>query len=369
MLSQSQSQQQHQQIPLGQHSDNGESQPRAEGEAAAAEMLLSGASTDSKEGVRISDRMKGESVGGHGGGRAGAATFFEGGRGQSRDGVDKQGSYPRRRAAGKDRGDLATPSSTSTQQEASVGTLYAGNYEGRGCSKDKMVSGGGGTEETEVPAALLGDKYSTNKIALPGRGGDAAGSDSSRRVALSPGGGAGGPAHSRSTTQPTPSRDSEQPIPTAPDEKRTAIGVGGARLDGSGAPATVSSSIWADLDGLASGDDSTSDDTDRNDLATASGSLTMPSLLQGRALSNIATVVSTAAGKTDRGAAAVAGATVSNGLERGDMQVMSGGVSPAAGGAGRGTIASGTAGFSLLAGAGGNLRDDDLLDAALEDSE
>lgn len=140
------------------------------------------------------------------------------------------------------------------------------------------------------------------------------------------------------------------------------------------APTSTPPSIWADLDGLASGGDSTSDDDQgaTRSRPAAPESSDAPSPPQSSALGNPAAVAraAVAAGNLEPGATAMAGETKSDEAGRGEApQVGFGGASQAAGRAGREVVSSGSAGFSLLGGAGENLGDDELLDAALEDSD
>lgn len=369
MSSQTQSQRQ-EQISLGQHSDDEDIGRRGEPEAAPSGTVLSGALVDSIERRETSDGTP-EDFNRYGRSGGGAPMTVEGGRGRSRGGVDTEGFCATTKEGGGGDGVAAGPSSTSTQQQVCARALGGGTVddEGDGCgdSEDEEIGGGAGTR---VQSTHLGDKCITNGVALQG---DAAGPSEAAQTTPSLGDVAGGAAQSGATSQSSPSCDADQPITTG-----TASGVGEKKgLDGGGAPAATPSSIWADLDGLASGDDSTSDDGQvpaRSHLTVSESTkvlsmLSMPSVPQGPASSNTV-VLNRAADKTDASATTVAGDTASDGAQRGKAQsVSAGGVLLDAGRAPRGPVAPGGVGFSLLAGAGADLGDNELLDAALEDSE
>lgn len=364
MFSQSQSQRQHEQIPLGQHSDDDDDDDDngggGGGRAAEADGLVGGMGE-----CRTSDRMRDD-----GDLCVGASIATESGRGESQDKVDKEDSSSRGSGSGRDGGASGILRNASTQRDASAGMLGAVSNEGGG--EGAKISCSGGATDAVVPMAPLGDKRNVDVNALPRQGGLAAGpAEEASRTALCPGDVSGSPAQGSATTQPNPGTDAEQPDPTVADEKGRAGGAGGASLDANGARVNAPSSIWADLGGLASGDDSTSDDGEgatRSRLAASQRS-EVPFQPQDPPSPNTAMLAGAAVGKTDRGATAVAGDITCDVTEHGDAGLGSVGDSHAAGKARRGAVGSGSAGFSLLAGAGGSLGDNELLDAALEDSD
>ena len=372
MFSQSQlSQRQHEQIPLGQRSDNEEEDGREEGEEEPTGRTVLSAAPGGRES---GDRTKEEGCL--------AARASTGMKTDSRKSPgDLDGSCFRRKRDGRD---VAIIRGRSTQQVARLRTFDSANKGGGGVDgvggEGGKVDGGGGTRRSQTPA-LHADEGIANGMTLAGGGGGGGegGGDAARQgaaigAALPPSDVAERPGHSRDTTQPAPSGETARRNPSVVDERGTAVGVGAARLGGDGAPSITPPSIWADLDGLASGDDSTSDDDQgaARSRPAAPESSTAPFPPQGPALSNFDPVngAGAAAGKTDQGATAIIGEAESNAVESGEApQQVSAGASQASGRAEQEPAAPGSAGFSLLDRAGGGLGDDDLLDAALEDSD
>lgn len=275
MFSQSQSQQQ---IPLGQHSTNEKDEHRVEQPEASGVTLLSGAFVDSVGDGGEHDDSTGEDRYPHGRRRTRATISTEDGRG----GVGNPSSSLRRPEGG--RGHASAASGTGTQQVASALTAAApddvdhghdaiagGGGDGGGEDGEYGVDGDGGEQRnmaTEAAAAgttaALGDSSGSRSALPPRPQGDVAGSKTDRRVAASPGNVAGGLARSKHDAKPTP----------ADHDDMTEARMGGQRLGGGGVPTAgvedadsirpkipgASSSIWADLDGFASADDSSSGD-------------------------------------------------------------------------------------------------------------
>eukprot|EP00752_Nemacystus_decipiens_P008272 g7396.t1 len=363
-FSQSQSERHHEHIPLGQHSDEEGGRLAAEKEAAPCGMIRSAASS----GREASDRTRGD---GHVGarGRLGASTAMKRARRESPVGVAQQNTSIRE-DGGRGGGLSAPPRNMSTRQVPPIRSLVSLRREDGGDGEGENV-GGGVEKTTAAPMALGGDRR--NGMALP-RGGekDAVGSEKTNPAALSPG--SERSENSRGAGQPASDGHAAKDTPSVDHKRGETVGVGRARLAEDGAPVSAPFSIWADLDGLASGDDSTSGDDEgaTRSRPAAPASIKAPSPPQDPASScPAAVVILSAAGKIDRGATTIAGGTAIDGAERGEApQLASGGVSQAARRAqGGGRVPSGNAGFSLLSGAGGSLGDNELLDAALEDSD
>eukprot|EP00903_Cladosiphon_okamuranus_P019218 g17672.t1 len=365
MFSLSQTQRQHDHTPLGQHSDDdggggGDGGWRlGEGDAPVEGTGDCGTSGRRREDGDIRAR-----------GREEASIAVEREGGESLGEVNREDTSSTGSGSGGHGGVSAILGNTSTQQDASAGML--GSASKGGGDDGANADGSLGEKEAVMPTVPLGDKCNATVTAVPSQGVVAAGpAGKASRTGLCSGDVSGLPAHRRVSAQPTPGNDAEQPGPTAADERGRKGGVGGASPGARGARVDAPSSIWVDLDGLASGDDSTSDDGEgatRSHLAAAQPS-EVPSLLQDPASSNTSVLVGAAVGKSNQGATVVAGETTSDVAEHDDMGLASAGDLHAAGKAGRGAVASGSAGFSLLAGAGGSFGDDELLDAALEDSD
>ncbi len=338
---------------------------------------------------------------------AGSASSAEGGerRRRHRGGTDGREASQRRSGVAMD------PLSSSrgrgggdkvAREAATAGRPGAPGDDGDGGAGNGATGcgvGGGRRERTAAetsaaaaaPAAALGVDFGAEGKASRQGQGDAAGS-SGRVSASPPAGAANGPALGGSAAPP---------IPTAADHGpgATAAGAGG---QGRGEEPTTgevvevesvaighkpaagpSASLWADLDGLSSGDDSGSDGGGGG--AAVGGVLeTSKESPPARGPRPPAAAESFPSGAAGRGTAhsqrVVGGEVVRGGL--GHEELLSAPVSEstlekaavpraaaAAEVAATAAEMAGGAGFSLFSGGVGNLGEDELLDAALEDSD